>query len=218
VQRKAFPIKSLKADSTEGEFSAVVSVFGNVDLGGDVVEPGAFKRTLEERGMPPVVYSHQWDSAPIGVVTEAEETKEGLQVEARLFVDDNPDARAVYAALRGGALKEFSFAYGVKDFRIETNDDEEEVRYLSDVDLFEVGPTLVGMNPDTRLVEVRSVVEAVLEEKEGRRNSGTDSDRLQTIHDLSVDNGAKCETQDVDGGDEGKAGALCELLLTIPRH
>ena len=35
-------------DGQAGEFTALVSVFGNVDSYGDVVQPGAFERTLKE--------------------------------------------------------------------------------------------------------------------------------------------------------------------------
>ena len=85
---KSFDIIDTKADSDAGTFEATVAVFGNVDLGGDRIVPGAFKKTLAkwaESGDPiPVILSHQWDNpmAHIGVVNEAKEIETGLWVTA----------------------------------------------------------------------------------------------------------------------------------------
>src|SRR3954452_22350002 len=58
----------------EGQFVAIVSVFGNEDSMGDIVRPGAFTSTLQDwadSGDPiPVIWSHDWDApfAHIGTV------------------------------------------------------------------------------------------------------------------------------------------------------
>ena len=145
----------MKASTDEaGKFTALVSVFGNVDREGDVVERGAFSRSLTERGLPPVFYSHHWEQLPVGMTEKAEETDDGLVIEAQLFMDV-PAGRHMHAALSAGALKEFSFAYEVVEAAEETRDGQ-TVRLLKDLELFEVGPTLVGMNPATALLDVRS--------------------------------------------------------------
>lgn len=166
MEHKAFPITQIKAgDGAPGEFSALVAVFGNVDRGGDRIEPGAFKRTLKERGLPPIVWSHEWETPPIGVCTSAQETPEGLVLNGRLFVGDGEDhevARQVYTAMKAAdgngqsPLREFSFGYAARDYRYETQDDGTEIRILSDVELYEAGPTLVGMNPATRLIGIKA--------------------------------------------------------------
>lgn len=169
MERKSFAVTELKAtdEDVPGSFEAVVAVFGNVDRGGDRMIPGAFKRTLEERGLPPVVWSHNWDVPPIGVVKEAVETAEGLHIKGRLFVAEGEDhsiARQVYAAMKAqdgngvAPLREFSFGYETRGSK-SVEEDGEEIRELTDVELFEVGPTLVGMNPDTRLVGAKALRE-----------------------------------------------------------
>ena len=49
VAHAAFKIKAAGPDDglDEGVFTGYASVFGNVDSYGDIVEPGAFKDTLE---------------------------------------------------------------------------------------------------------------------------------------------------------------------------
>jgi uncharacterized protein len=94
-----------------------VSVFGNVDLGGDRVMPGAFAGTIarwKADGRPvPVVFSHKWDDpwSHIGVVDTLEETSAGLKATYTLDVDDNPLAAHIHRLMARGSLKEHSFAY-----------------------------------------------------------------------------------------------------------
>lgn len=160
-------LKTLGADEPAGTFEAIVAVFGNVDRGGDIVEPGAFRKTLSPRagrGLPPIVWSHNWDTPPIGVTTEAEETEKGLRIKGRLFVgegEDSPVARQVYTAMKAkdgrgkSPLREFSFGYAATEVGFKDVDGQ-EVRLIKSLDLFEVGPTLVGMNPATELVAVKT--------------------------------------------------------------
>ena len=178
-------LKTLGSDEPAGTFEAIVAVFGNVDRGGDIVEPGAFKRTLSARngrGLPPIVWSHNWDTPPIGVTTEAEETEKGLRIKGRLFVgegEDSPVARQVYTAMKArdgrgkSPLREFSFGYQATEVGFKEVDGQ-EVRLIKHLDLFEVGPTLVGMNPATELVAVKNTtgalddIRAALDEQQQR--------------------------------------------------
>ena len=167
---KTFPlaqVKTLDTPEEPGSFKAVVAVFGNVDSVGDRMDKGSFTRTLNERGLPPIVWSHNWDVPPIGAVKSAVETDEGLEITGRLFVgadEDHPVARQVYTAMKAkdgngqSPLREFSFGYAVKQSTDETVDGK-QIRVLKDVDLYEVGPTLVGANSATRLVGIKALAE-----------------------------------------------------------
>jgi HK97 family phage prohead protease len=162
IQRKAFPVEVKTAGMPKGQVEALVSVFGNVDLGGDRVIKGAFAGTIgkwKADGRPvPVVFSHKWDDpwAHIGAVDHLEETEQGLKAVYTLDVDDNPLAAHIYRLMKRGSLKEHSFAYSInKEKRGEDGAVE-----LHDLDLIEVGPTLKGMNPDTELLSVKSALEA----------------------------------------------------------
>lgn len=161
MEYKSFPVTEMKATADAdqpGTFEAIVAVFGNVDDSGDRIERGAFTDSLA-KGLPPVVWSHEWGTPPIGTTLEARETDEGLYVKARLFVADDEDApmaRAAYTAMKAldgrgqPTLREFSFGYAVRD-----SEDVDGIRRLKALDVFEVGPTLKGMNPATRLLGVK---------------------------------------------------------------
>ncbi len=148
---KSFPASLKAAEDEPGVFEAVVAVFGNVDRGGDRIVKGAFARTLKDRGLPPVLWGHDFSRPPIGAVEEAKETDEGLYVRARLFVDSSERAAEVNAGMKAGVVREFSFAYEVQD-AAEITEDGATVNELKDLDLWEVSPVVVGMNPATRLV------------------------------------------------------------------
>ena len=227
MEHKAFPITEIKApqDGQPGEFQALVSVFGNVDRGGDRLERGAFQRTLAERGLPPIIWSHEWGTPPIGVTTSAQETDEGLVLSGRLFVGEDEDhavARQVYAAMRAAdgngqsPLREFSFGYQAKEFSYEEQDDGTRVRVLTDVDLFEAGPTLVGMNPDTRLLSIKNASAAAVPGAtltiSYQDGAGDGADRSDgTAEDKPGPNPAPA------AGEEGQA-RIGRLLAEQPQH
>lgn len=176
-ERKAFPVAQLKAlDSEEdkGLFEAIVSVYGNVDHYGDRMIAGAFDRSVKELGFPAVVWSHMWSVVPIGATLEIGDSSfekdgkklTGLRVLGQLLVDDHEVARQAYAAMKvvGGdgrpPLRQFSFAYDIVESRSVTEDGD-DVRELVDVDLYEVGPTLLGANPETQLLGVKDLAAAL---------------------------------------------------------
>ncbi len=177
--RKTYDGVYFKAlDDSTGEFEAVVSVFGNVDLQGDRTMPGAFAKSLasyRDKGDPiPVIWSHDWGDpfAHIGYV-DAADAREVLADEAKSFGDitgglfvkgrldvNKPYARQVYDLLKDRRIREWSFAYDVVD-EATAKDGANE---LNEVSLFEVGPTLKGANPATATLGVKSILDTAAAE------------------------------------------------------
>lgn len=166
---KTFPaqVKAAGPDDglAEGQFRAVVSVFGNKDSYGDKVMPGAFADSLAEwaaKGDPiPVFWSHQMHDPDmcLGEVLDAKETDVGLEVLAQLDLDEEArKARQTYRLLKGRRVTQFSFAYDILEAAwVETEDDWwYELRKLH---IFEVGPTPIGANQETELLAVKSAAE-----------------------------------------------------------
>jgi HK97 family phage prohead protease len=146
----------------DGQFEAIVSVFGNEDSYGDVVMPGAFKADLERwsaKGDPlPVIWSHDWADpfAHLGRALAAEERPEGLWIRAQIDdLEDNPKAAQVYRLLKGRRVTQFSFAYDILQGGFETVAGR-EVYALRELKLHEVGPCLLGVNQETELLAVKA--------------------------------------------------------------
>ena len=143
-----------------GEFTALVSVFGNEDSVGDVVMPGAFAEDLDRwksTGDPiPVIWSHDWGDpfSHIGEVTAAKETPAGLLVTGRLDLD-NPKAEQVFRLLKGRRVTQFSFAYDIEDGGWGEREGR-EVYELRRLKVHEVGPTLLGANQETELLAAKA--------------------------------------------------------------
>jgi HK97 family phage prohead protease len=177
---------------TEGEFTALVSVFGNTDSVGDVVQPGAFTKTLADwaaKGDPvPVIWSHDWGDpfSHVGIVLTAAETADGLEVTGQIQdLDTNPKAAQVYRLLKGRRVTQFSFAYDVVEGAWVEGTDDMGRWYgyyeLRELKLYEVGPCLVGANQETELLAAKAARLAA-GVKEGRVLAAKHVDRLKEAH------------------------------------
>jgi HK97 family phage prohead protease len=229
----ALTIKAAGDDAPAGSFEALAAVFGNVDLDGDRMVKGAFARTLDERGFPAVVWAHQKTIPPIGEVASAEETDAGLVIKGRLFVADDEDhlvARQVWAGLKsqGGdgrpALRDFSFAMRVKSARWVEEDPDTlppdlqwtggEIREITDADLWEIGPCLVGANPQAGLLSAKSI--GALASRLGVSKSDVES----ALRSTSKSDDAPADTAPADDDDapaftdRQHATRLAELIAT----
>jgi HK97 family phage prohead protease len=147
-----------KATGDKGQYEGYFSVFGNVDDGGDVVEPGAFTKTINERGKRvKVFYMHDWTKL-IGPPPDVlREDPRGLYAAGHLTMDSLWGKEA-WALMKDGALTEGSFGYeAIAD---KTEFDQHGNRHLKEVKLYEISPVPLGMNA---LTEIRAVKAAMLQ-------------------------------------------------------
>jgi len=136
--------------SSSGYLEGYASVFNNVDLGGDVVRKGAFKKTIRERlkkGMILLYDSHavyEGTSAVIGAVTAAEERDEGLWFHASFSAVAR--AQDVRTKVKEKILRALSFGYDVIKSAPSTEFGE-DVTELVELRLWEISVVPWGMNP-----------------------------------------------------------------------
>jgi HK97 family phage prohead protease len=160
---------SIVITSVQGKtVRALVAVFGNVDLQGDRVMPGAFTNSIAEWEASgdklPFLWSHDWGDpfAHLGVVTSMWESPRGLEVEAEIL-DDNPFAKQVQKLLDQRRVVQFSFAYDTVRERMA----EDGANELLELKLIECGPCLSGANPYTQLLSRKSVQQMLAAEQGG---------------------------------------------------
>lgn len=167
MQHKNFSVDFKSVTDAEGEFSALVSVFGNVDRVGDRVLPGAFAKTIKDweakSSQLPIVFAHNIENPMmfIGAVKQLAESEHGLVVRGQLDINSDVPmlreyARQAHALLKSGTIRDFSFSY---DARGKAASDG--VMELEQIDLYEVGPCLVGANPETGLMAIKSAVDVI---------------------------------------------------------
>jgi HK97 family phage prohead protease len=113
---KSMTIKTAKISEADlatdeaGVFTGYASIFGNVDSHGDAVMPGAFRKSLSERGnVVPLLWQHD-QAEPVGVIELVEDSK-GLRVVRGEINLETARGREAYALLKQGAIKGLSIGF-----------------------------------------------------------------------------------------------------------
>lgn len=142
---RPFEVKTFDAS---GAFQGYASLFNRIDMGGDVVVPGAFRESLARRGARGVKLLYQHDmNEPIGIWTALEEDERGLYAEGRILADVNR-GREVLALMKAGALDGLSI--GFKTVR-SSRDRQSGGRRLEKVDLWEISIVTFPLLPEARI-------------------------------------------------------------------
>lgn len=122
------------------------SRFGERDLGGDIVRPGAFAASLLTRTVPfPMLYAHDTDT-PIGVWTRVVEDETGLFVRGTLQGGSSQSDRAA-ALVQSGAVSGLSIGYRTLRAR-----ETAQGRELLDIELWEISLVAFPMLPSARIL------------------------------------------------------------------
>lgn len=156
IEHKAFALE-VKEVGEAGTFVGYGAVFGNKDTYGDVIEAGAFAKSLKSLGSDPLPMLWQHDSRePIGVFTAMSEDAKGLKVEGQLAVPEVRRAVEAHALLRQKALRGLSIGYRV-DGPKGAQMDADGTRRLKAIDLVEISLVTVPANPKARVTAVKSL-------------------------------------------------------------
>lgn len=139
----------IKAITPEGTFEGILSPYGNVDDGGDVVEVGAFTKTIKERGSEiPLLWQHKRDE-PIGMLT-LEDSTDGLKVKGALLME-LPEAQKAYLLIKARIVKGLSIGFkSVKDAV------QNGIRHLKEIKLYEGSIVTFPMNELALITSVKS--------------------------------------------------------------
>ena len=151
----------IKAATKTGEIEGYGNVYGVEDLGGDVVEHGAFaeslaKRKGEGRGFP-MLWQHDAGD-PVGVWTEFSEDDRGLMVKGRILTETTR-GRDTVAFVSGGAVQGLSVGFIIPRGGAEW-DEKMNVRRIRKAELWEVSLATFPMNPLAGVTSVKIAAEA----------------------------------------------------------
>ena len=218
VEKESIEIKSsIKAydnedeDKNYGTFEGYGSVFGNKDLGNDVIEAGAFAKSLKKRKPQNVklLYQHKSDM-PIGVFDEIREDDHGLVVKGRLALKTQAGAEA-YELLKMGALDGLSIGFRVNPQQV-SYDKRGGKRIIKEVDLMEVSLVTFPMNPQATVRSVKGEQYSIREWENGLRDAFNLSRSEAKVAAKAV---TKCfDQREVDESAE-LVDAIKELTLTL---
>jgi HK97 family phage prohead protease len=150
---KSIPLTLKSAPGDDGVFEGYASVFGVVDLGMDVVERGAFAKSLTSRKVK-MLWQHD-TASPIGTWDSISEDDHGLFVRGRI-IPDVEKGREALALLKAGAIDSMSIGYRTVEAESATANGR-GVRKLIEVELFEISLVTFPMLPDAKVTDVKSI-------------------------------------------------------------
>lgn len=184
MEFKALPMQ-IKDITDSGEFEGYLAVFGNVDKQDDLIEPGAFARTInanEGKGWP-MLWSHD-PYEPLGMMfAPSGEDGKGLPVKGQ-FNMDVQSAREKHSLTRQGAISGLSIGYSTVKQAFKTIDGK-QVRLLQELKLREGSPCVFPANELATVTGVKS--QAImrrlreLEAKSGRTLSAATIAQIQAV-------------------------------------
>lgn len=158
LKRIVRPFEIKEVDDAAGTFTGLAAAY-SLDQGGDVILPGAFKRTLADWRRAkakkiPLMDSHGYGSAiaSIGHMTDAKEVDDGLEASFQFLADD-PTADAIRKRVKAGIVSGLSIGYETVEARTPSDEDRRKGvwRYLKEVKLLEVSVVAFPMNSDARI-------------------------------------------------------------------
>lgn len=143
----------LKSLDEQGKFDGYASTTGNKDQDNEVFLPGAFRKTLSERMIFPLLWMHD-TRLPLGIGRIAGEDERGLPTEGELNLETS-QGREKYSLMKQGAIRGLSIGFRpVKDYI------ENGVRYFKEVALQEISLTTLGFNanPLAVVTNIKAVI------------------------------------------------------------
>lgn len=174
IQYKDMAFEFKREPDVDGEFSGYASVFGIVDEGMDVVERGAFTKSLAER-KPKMLWQHD-KTKIIGVWDEVKEDERGLFVKGRVLKDVQQGKEAM-ALMKAGALDSMSIGYRTINAAQEGSG---SVRKLLEVELFEISLVTFPMLKEAMVTDVKSI-KTIRDFEKGLRDAGFSRQEAKAI-------------------------------------
>lgn len=132
-------------DSKGRVITGYLSAFGNKDFDGDIIEKGAFQKSIDER-MSQMFFlnQHNWQQ-PLSKFQVLKEDEKGLYFESRPLPDTSygNDVMKLYEA---GVLNEHSIGFNVikADY-----DRDTDIRHIKEIKLYEGSVVTLGANNQT---------------------------------------------------------------------
>lgn len=138
------------------------STFGNVDRVNDVVEKGAFKKSLKKM-MPKLLFGHDMKAVPIGLIKSIKEDDNGLVFDAIMPKDDAFVRDRLMPQIKIGSLNSFSIGYSTD---VAETDTKTGVRKLKEISLYEISLVTFPANEKATLESYKNIDETEEEPEE----------------------------------------------------
>ena len=159
IQHMEISAKDYTYDGESRTISGYGAIFNNVDRQGDVLLPGCFAKSIQERGPESTangkilfLWQHESDE-PLGRITVLQEDAKGLYFEA--VIDEIELGDRCIKQLESGTLNQFSigFSYVWDSVRY---DDARDAYLVGEVKLYEISVVSIAANPETEYLGLKA--------------------------------------------------------------
>ncbi len=161
MNHKSLPGRALVKDATQGIAELIVSVYGNVDSDGDIVEQGAVAKQIagEYGPNPKGLLDHDWSMrSAVAKTLRMWEESDGTHIEAQYNLAKQAGREAFDDLLFYGGDMEFSVGYRVKARRSPTEGEKSlgAKQVITEWQIDEWSHVMLGANSATRLVGAKA--------------------------------------------------------------
>jgi len=145
-------------DTNQGVVTGYFAMFGNKDLDGDILEPGSFTKTIQERGpkgkgLIKYLLYHDRNKA-VAVINELYEDSKGLYYEAK--VGSHSSGRDFLEMVKSGIINQHSFGFSIPKDK-SYFDQSRKANVIKEVMMYEGSAIqFLGANPDTTTIGLKS--------------------------------------------------------------
>jgi len=197
----------VKEVGEDGTFHGIASVYGVEDLGGDVIDKGAFKKTIAENSVVPILWQHKSEEVIGEGVIKEHQGK--ILIDAKLDLEDET-AKKAYGKLKRKLVKGLSIGFQT----VKSTWEEVEgrmVRHIGELKLWEVSVVTFPMLPAAQVTRVKSTerIDALEQQVQALHA------RL-TAMSTTPDEGAGKSGDGAANGEQTPGDAHSALALSIP--
>jgi len=154
-------IKAIKEEKNRATFDGYASTFGNIDLDNDIIQKGAFIKSLAAKGEKfPILVDHSPSvMKQAGWNIGASEDENGLMVKGELNLDVEA-GKTAYSLMKQanehGIEMGLSVGFMTKD---SDYDQKTDIRTIKEIDLFEYSIVVFAANPEAGVIAVKELKE-----------------------------------------------------------
>jgi HK97 family phage prohead protease len=155
METEYLPIFEFKELSEDGTFTGIASVYGVEDLGGDIIDKGAFTKTISENPTIPILWQH--DQREVIGEGSIKEWQGKLLLTAKLDMSD-PVAVKAHAKMKAKLIKGLSIGFStIKSTWAEV--EGRMIRHIQELKLWETSVVTFPMLPAAQVTRVKSAEE-----------------------------------------------------------
>jgi len=167
--------------SKDRTFEGYASTFGNIDTDGDVIEPGAYSKSIQERfpaNKIKVLWQHD---EPIGRPLEMREDSRGLHVVGK--ISETPRGDEAITLARDGVIDTMSVGFMIPAGKSDI--DDRGVRHIREAKLFEFSLVTFPANEQAVITGVKAMRDAArIADQLSNKEQAELLDEVKNLHAL----------------------------------